>query len=207
MGLGLQNLRGVRGQVRSIHRLTPQYRTPHGPPCPEEMDMEDVFWEIPTPEVHEALAWALKLLRGKREVIWFAIRNRGIQKKTRDLGGGHLLNSFPFLRRTCKGMSNLMLNGTYYLPLAHWFSDKERRGYPLGASFPPNLRSYGVRGRRRRGRLGTDSWQWRENVYGHMALAHPDTPAVLPSRGTRVVLHHPPPHHHVLGKELSWGAW
>ena len=45
MGLGFQNMRGVRDQIEAIRRLTQNCTNPQFPPLPMEMDMEDMFWE------------------------------------------------------------------------------------------------------------------------------------------------------------------
>ena len=54
MGLGFQNMHGVRDQVEAIHRLTQNCASHQCPPVPMEMDMEDMFWEIPQGEMGEA---------------------------------------------------------------------------------------------------------------------------------------------------------
>ena len=62
MGLGFQNMRGVRDQVEAIRRLTQNCTNHQHPPLPMEMDMEDMFWEIPQEEVGQALEWAMKMV-------------------------------------------------------------------------------------------------------------------------------------------------
>ena len=48
-------MRGAPDQVEAIRRLTKFGPSSHGTPTPMEMDMENVFWEIPLEEVTSAL--------------------------------------------------------------------------------------------------------------------------------------------------------
>ena len=52
-----------------------------------EIDMEDMFWEIPQEEVAKALDWAMRLARGKKEILRFCLHRRGVRKLDR-LGRG-----------------------------------------------------------------------------------------------------------------------
>ena len=36
------------------------------------MDMEDMFWEIPQEEVEKALDWDMGMVRGGKDLKWFA---------------------------------------------------------------------------------------------------------------------------------------
>ena len=83
-GLGFQNMRGVRDQVEAFRRLTQNRVNQLCPPTPIEMDMEDMFWEIPEEEVAKALDWAM---RGQKGLQWFCQHRRGVRKLDR-LGWG-----------------------------------------------------------------------------------------------------------------------
>ena len=87
MGLGFQNMRGVRDQVEAVRRLTQNCTNPQHPPLPMEMDMEDMFWEIPQEEVGQAMKWAMKMVRGGEGLQWFCLHRRGMRKLDR-LGKG-----------------------------------------------------------------------------------------------------------------------
>ena len=80
-GIGVQDLKGVRDQIESFRRLQGMGGGGGGPdtkkedwfpPEPTEMDMDDMFWEIPKNEVILSLDWALKSLRGEGEPNGFA---------------------------------------------------------------------------------------------------------------------------------------
>uniref|UniRef100_A0A7S1I2K4 Uncharacterized protein n=1 Tax=Eutreptiella gymnastica TaxID=73025 RepID=A0A7S1I2K4_9EUGL len=48
-----------------------------------EMDMEDMFWEIPKHEVVEALKWAIGSVKGRKKEQWFCLHRRGVRKLDR----------------------------------------------------------------------------------------------------------------------------
>jgi hypothetical protein len=52
-----------------------------------EMDMEDMFWEIPKQEVAKALKWAIRLVKKGKKEQWFCLHKRGMKKLDR-LGKG-----------------------------------------------------------------------------------------------------------------------
>ena len=80
-------MRGVRDQIEAIRRLTQNCTNPQFTPLPMEMDMEDMFWEIPQEEVGQALEWAMKMVRGGKDLQWFCLHRRGMRKLDR-LGKG-----------------------------------------------------------------------------------------------------------------------
>ena len=53
------------------------------------MEMEDMFWEIPSVEAQEAVTWAINRLRGSKDLLWLAVHRGGIRKLDR-LGKGSL---------------------------------------------------------------------------------------------------------------------
>ena len=63
IGIGFQRMFGVRHQARTVSRFIAQM----GGACLltlTEMDIGDMFWEIPTQEVFKAVEWAIKHVKG-----------------------------------------------------------------------------------------------------------------------------------------------
>ena len=89
-GLGFPDLLGVRDQVRTMARLKSQMRG-GGPGEQEgpikdhlkEMDMEGMFWEIPTEEFFLALQWVLETASKRRRALWFSIAKGGFSQRDR----------------------------------------------------------------------------------------------------------------------------
>ena len=48
-----------------------------------EMDMEDMFWEIPKKEVAKALKWAIRLVNEGKKGQWFCLHKHGMKKLDR----------------------------------------------------------------------------------------------------------------------------
>ena len=86
-GLGFQNLRGVRDQGRAVRRLRSQMGPDHDQNClPDifcEMDMDDMFWEMPTREIFKSLKWAMKELGQQKRAVWFSITKGGLKQRDR----------------------------------------------------------------------------------------------------------------------------
>ena len=94
LGIGFQRLLGVRDQARAFHRLQGQMGLDEGTPSERvaatprqndlcEMDMDDMFWEIPTQEVFQSLEWALGEIKGRRDHLWFSIAKGGLRERDR----------------------------------------------------------------------------------------------------------------------------
>ena len=72
IGIGFQRMFGVRDQARTVSRFDSQM----GGGCPlilTEMDMDDMFWEIPTQEVFKAVEWAIKNVKGGGGQVFFSL--------------------------------------------------------------------------------------------------------------------------------------
>ena len=108
-------MRGVRDQVEAFRRLTQNRVNQLCPPTPIEMDMEDMFWEIPEEEVAKALDWAMRLARGKKEILRFCLHRRGVRKLDR-LGRGSP-SDYVSIPGRCNGMCFLISRMVRSLPL------------------------------------------------------------------------------------------
>ena len=64
LGLGFQNLKGTRDQAKAGERLCRQLGCKTAP-LMLEMDMDDMFWEIPPNEIALAIEWAFRTTAGE----------------------------------------------------------------------------------------------------------------------------------------------
>ena len=137
IGIGFRRMFGVRAQARAVSRFIAQM----GGNCLltlSEMDMDDMFWEIPTQEVFKAVEWAIRHVKGGGGQLFFSLAKGNMRQL--DWLGSSSGKSFVVLSPTeVEQFVKFDVTDCNLLVLGGLILKQGRKGVPIGGFLSAQL--------------------------------------------------------------------